>query len=352
MKLQQLQYLAAVMQNDLNVSAAAKRLRTSQPAVSKQIRQLEEELGVRVFVRAGRQFTGVTPMGHQVFDRAQSILRESRYISAIAQELRGEDTGTLSIGTTHTQARYVLPQIIRRFTASYPKIRLHLHQGTVEQIADMVQSDQIDFAMATGSKDLFGGWVLLPCYRWHRCVVVPQEHPLTRAGRLSLPELARHPLITYAFSLAGPAALQTVFADAGLSVQIALTAWDADVIKTYVRHGLGVGIVAQMALDPCEDADLVCIDVSHLLAAHTTWIGFSRGTLLRRCMYQFLQLCAPHLHRQAVIEAEICHSQAQVDALFAGVPLPLQTAGGQTAQNPAAPLRPAEPVPAAAPGPP
>ncbi len=327
MKLQQLHYLSAVVRSELNVSSAARQLHTSQPALSKQIRLLEEELGARIFARSGRQLTGITPLGQQIFSRVQSILRETRYIETLAQELRGEGSSSLSIGTTHTQARYVLPQIIRTFSNLYPKMKLHLHQGTAEQISSMVKSERIDLAIATGSRELFPDWVLLPWYHWYRCIVVPHQHPLAALRQPSLADLANYPLITYAFSLAGPDALQTIFAGSGLQPRIALTAWDADIIKTYVRCGLGVGIVAEMALDVGPNADLARLDARHLLPRHTTWIGFSRSGLLRGCMYDFMQLCAAHLDREAVLSAQKCSGPAEIDAMFASLPLPQYAAG-------------------------
>lgn len=323
MKLQQLHYLSAVIVSDLNVTAAARLLRTSQPALSRQIRLLEEELGTRIFARSGRQLTGLTPLGQHISNRAQSILRETRYLEGLALELRGDGSGSLSIGTTHTQARYVLPALVRKFSTDYPTMKLRLHQGTVEQIADLVKSNSIDLAIATGSKELFPDWALLPWYHWHRCIIVLRNHPLAALTRPSLTELSRYPLITYAFSLSGPAALQTLFAAHGLVPKIALTAWDADIIKTYVRQGLGVGIVADMALDNDLDGDLVRLDAQHLLAPHTTWIGFCRSSFLRHCMYDFLRLSADHLHREAVTRAQACLDQAQVDAQFASLNLPL-----------------------------
>ena len=324
MKLQQLRYLAAVAQNGLNITAAAEKLHTSQPAVSKQIKLLEDELGFRIFLRSGRTLTKITPAGQQVVDRAIRVLREVQNIKGISDEHRNEDRGVLSIGTTHTQARYVLPPVIQQFRAKYPEVRLHLHQGTSEQIAEMAALDRIDFAIATGSEDLFGNMVLLPAYRWHRQIVVPLDHPLAQVRKPTLKQVAAYPIVTYVFSFSGPSSLQQIFAKAGLPLNVALTARDADVIKTYVRLGLGVGIVADLAVDAREDRDLVALDGSHLFPEHTTWIGFSRGGLMRRYMYEFLQLFAPHLQRRLVDRALGAGSPEEVAALFADVELPLR----------------------------
>ena len=322
MKLHQLRYLAAVAQSGLNITAAAHKLHTSQPGVSKQIKLLEDELGFQIFVREGRNLTRITPVGQQVIDRALRILQEAQSIKDLSTELRDEGRGALSIGTTHTQARYVLPEVIQQFRGRYPQVRLNLHQGTSEQIAEMVAHDRIDCAIATGSEHLFSDLTLLPCYRWYRTVIVPKDHPLSTVGRLTYKVLAAYPLVTYTFSFAGPSSLHDAFARAGLTPNVAITARDADVIKTYVRLGLGVGIVARMAMSVTEDTDLVAIDASHLLPSHTTWIGFRRGTLLRKYMYDFAQLLAPHLDRRSVERAHRMTSAAEVAELFKDVELP------------------------------
>jgi LysR family transcriptional regulator, cys regulon transcriptional activator len=321
MKLHQLRYLAAVAQSGLNITAAAQKLHTSQPGVSKQIKLLEDELGFQIFVREGRNLTRITPAGQQVIERALRILQEAQSIRDMSTELRDEGRGSLSIGTTHTQARYVLPGVIRGFLARYPQVRLNLHQGTSEQIAEMVASDRIDCAVATGSEQLFGDLTLLPCYRWHRTVIVPRSHPLAEGGRLTFKALAAYPLITYTFSFTGPSSLHEAFAKAGLVPNVAITARDADVIETYVRLGLGVGIVAHMAVSE-QDPELKAIDASHLFAAHTTWIGFRRGTLLRKYMYDFAQLLAPHLERRLIERAHRAGSAEEVRQMFADVELP------------------------------
>ena len=321
MKLHQLRYLAAVAQSGLNITAAAQKLHTSQPGVSKQIKLLEDELGFQIFVREGRNLTRITPVGQQVIERALRILQEAQSIRDLSTELRDEGRGSLSIGTTHTQARYVLPSVIREFRSRYPNVRLNLHQGTSEQIAEMVAQDRIDCAIATGSEKLFADLTLMPCYSWHRAVVVPNTHPLANAGRLTLKALASYPIISYTFSFTGPSSLHDAFARSGLTPNVAITARDADVIKTYVRLGLGVGIVAHMAIDE-QDADLTVIEASHMFPAHTTWIGFRRGTLLRKYMYEFAQLLAPHLDRRLVDRAHRAASAEEAAALFATIKLP------------------------------
>ena len=324
MKLHQLRYLAAVAQSGLNITAAAEKLHTSQPGVSKQIKLLEDELGFQIFVRDGRNLSRVTPAGQQVIDRAVRILREVQNIKRLSDEFKDEARGSLSIATTHTQARYVLPDMIKQFRDQYPEVRLHVHQGTSEQIAEMASLDRIDFAIATGSQSLFDGYSLLPCYRWHRHVVVPKGHPLAKVKKPTLKQLASYPIITYVFSFSGPSSLHEIFAKEGLVPNVVLTARDADVIKTYVRLGLGVGIVASMAVEEREDSDLVRIDTSHLFPAHVTWIGFRRGGLLRKYQLDFMQLFAPHLTRRVIERAAGAATQADVDALVEGLDLPLR----------------------------
>lgn len=322
MKLHQLRYLAAVVQNGLNITAAARALHTSQPGVSKQIKLFEDELGFQVFEREGRNLTRVTPAGAQVVERALRILEETDNIRRLSAEFQDERRGSMSIGTTHTQARYVLPSIIKRFRADYPEVKLHLHQGTAEQIADLANADRIDFAIATGAQELFPGLALLPCYRWHRDIVVPREHPLATVTKPSLKQLSQYPLVTYNFSFSGKSSLRELFERAGLPLNVALTAQDADVIKTYVRIGLGVGIVACMTLDEQADADLVVIDGSQLLGEHITWLGVRRGRLLRGYMYDFMRLFAPQLTRRLVDQSLRAPDAAAVEQVFRSVRLP------------------------------
>jgi LysR family cys regulon transcriptional activator len=268
------------------------------------------------FPHAGRALIRPTPAGCKVIDRA------ARSIKSLAAELRKDDEGTLSIATTHTQARYVLPQVLRRFRDRYPKVRLHLHQGNPEQIADLASTDRIDFAIATGSSPVFSDLTRLPCYRWHRAIVVPHGHPLGEISRPTFADLANLPLVTYSFSFSGPSSLMELFADEGLTPNVALTAWDSDVIKKYVREGLGVGILANVAIDGEEDADLKVRDASHLFPVHTTWVGFRRGVLLRGFMYDFLEMLAPHLTTRQVQFAEAADSQESVERSFAGIKIP------------------------------
>jgi LysR family cys regulon transcriptional activator len=302
MKLRQLHYIYEVARRGLNVTAAADALFTSQPGVSKQIRLLEEELGVDIFVRSGKHLTEITPAGRRILEYTGRLLDEVENIRHIAQEFNQADRGTLSVVTTHTQARYALPPIITRFKEAYPKVALHLHQGSPEQIAKLAAEGEADFAIATEAMEHFDQLVMLPCYHWNRSLLMRPEHPLAKMRRPSLEDIAAHPIITYTFGFTGRSKLDQAFAAHGLHPNVVLTAVDADVIKTYVRLGLGVGIVATMAYDPKQDTDLVRVSADHLFEPSTTHIGFRRGMFLRGFMYDFIALFAPHLSRALIDE--------------------------------------------------
>jgi len=334
MKLQQLKYLLAIVDNGLNITAAADRLYTSQPGVSKQIKLLEEELGLQLFGRKGKSLNHVTRAGEQVVLRARTIMEEVEQIRRLAADFYQEVEGTLTIAATNTQARYVLPGIVRELRQQYPKVSLNLHQGTSDQIADMVTRNEIDFAIATGASDLFGDLLQIPGYHWDRIVLVPNGHELTRIDRqLTLKDLARHPLVSYVFSFDGETALKRTFARQGLDANVVFTARDADVIKTYVRMGFGIGIVASMAYEPDDNKHLTPIKVNGLFPRSTTWIGFRRNTVLRCYMADFIRLFAPHVNAEQIDKAARAASQHELDQLFKNTQLPTRngTCGCATA---------------------
>ena len=322
MKLQQLRYIWEVARHDLNVSATAESLYTSQPGVSKQIRSLEDELGVQIFQRSGKHLREITPAGKAILAVAGEILERAEGIRQIAQEFSDQRRGSLSIATTHTQARYMLPPVIRKFIREYPNVALHMHQGTPVQISELASRGTVDFAIATEALELFDNLVMMPCYRWNRSVVVPHGHVLTRQRRLTLEAIAEFPIVTYVFGFTGRSQLDRAFSSAGLAARVVFTATDADVIKTYVKLGLGVGIVASMAYNPDLDADLVSLPAGHLFEPSTTKIGCRRGMFLRGFMYDFIRLFAPHLTRQVVERAMNSRSQEELAALFADAELP------------------------------
>lgn len=323
MKLQQLKYIWEVAHHDLNVSATAQSLYTSQPGISKQIRLLEDELGVEVFARSGKHLTSITPAGEDILKLAGEVLKQISTIKKVAQEHSDPKRGSISIATTHTQARYVLPSVIKRFIDMYPEVSLHMNQGTPVQISEMASEGEVDFAIATEAMELFGNLVMMPCYRWNRSVIVPQDHPLAQPSALTLEHLAQFPIVTYVFGFTGRSKLDEAFQSKGLTPKVVFTATDADVIKTYVRLGLGVGIIASMAHDPAQDQDLVSLDAKHLFQPSTTKIGFRRGTFLRRFMYDFIQMFAPHLTSEIVDECLRHQNKSELDDLFKSIELPV-----------------------------
>ncbi|WP_409526094.1 HTH-type transcriptional regulator CysB [Nitrincola sp. MINF-07-Sa-05] len=322
MKLQQLRYIWEVARHDLNVSATAQSLYTSQPGISKQVRLLEDELGVEVFARSGKHLTRVTPAGEAILQIVGDILQKVDSIRQVAQEFSDEKKGTLSIATTHTQARYALPPAINEFIKMYPDVSLHMQQGTPMQISEMAADGEVDFAIATEAMSHFSDLIMMPCYHWNRSVVVPKDHPLAQVSKLTLEELARYPIVTYVFGFTGRSKLDDAFRDRGLTPRVVFTAVDSDVIKTYVRLGLGVGIVATMAFEAEQDKDLVALDASHLFEPSTTRIGFRKGTFLRGYMYDFIKLFAPHLTPEVVQKVLACANRHEVEEMFSGYDLP------------------------------
>jgi LysR family cys regulon transcriptional activator len=325
MKLQQLKYLLAIVDNGLNITAAADRLYTSQPGVSKQLKLLEEELGLQLFSRKGKSLSRVTRAGEQVVVRARTVMEEVEQIRRLAADFYQEEEGILTIAATNTQARYVLPGIVGELRHQYPKVSLNLHQGTSDQIADMMTRNDVDFAIATGSNDLFDDLLQIPGYHWDRIILVPNGHELTKIDReLTLQDLARHPLVSYVFSFDGETALKRTFAKQGLEANVVFTARDADVIKTYVRMGLGIGVVAGMAYEPDDHKHLTAIKVDGLFPRSTTWIGFRRNTVLRCYMADFIRLFAPHVSAEQIDQAARAVSQQELDQLFRNTRLPIR----------------------------
>lgn len=324
MKLQQLRYIVEVANHSLNVSATAESLYTSQPGISKQVRMLEDELGVQIFERSGKHLTQVTPAGRDILKISQEILAKVESIRSVAGQYTNPDEGTLNISTTHTQARYALPGVIRSFIKRYPKVSLHMHQGSPAQLSESVAKGTTDFAIATEALHLYQDLVMLPCYHWTRSMLVPKGHPLTELEHVGIAELAQYPLVTYTFGFTGRSELDSAFSRAGYEPRIVFTATDADVIKTYVRLGLGVGVIASMAIDPETDQDLVEIDGSHLFQFSTTKICFRRGIFLRSYMYDFMALFAAHLTRDVVDKALALKTPYEVEQLFDNIKLPVR----------------------------
>ena len=304
MKLQQLRYLQAVVKHGLNLSEAAVALHTSQPGISKQIRQLEDELGVDILVRNGKRVVDVTTPGHVVVDIVERVLQDIENLKQVGREFRDQAAGTLTVATTHTQARYSLPRVVSAFKQQYPNVRLTLKQGSPPQLAEMVMAGEADIAIATEALDQYPKLLALAGYQWRHCVVVPELHPLLKEKRITLEMLARYPIITYDTAFAGRSHIDEAFRAQGLAPDIVLSAVDSDVIKTYVELGLGIGIIAVVAFDENRDRLLRAIEVGHLFGTMTTRIAVRRGTTLRGYGYVFIELFSPLLKR-AVIDAAL-----------------------------------------------
>lgn len=303
MNLQQLRYVREAVRQRLNLTEAAKKLYTSQPGVSKQIKELEDELGVEIFVRRGKRLVALSEPGKLVVKVVERILSETENLRQVGREFRDRESGSLVIATTHTQARYALPRVVTAFKRRYPKVHLSLQQGSPPQLAEMVIGGDADIAIATESLALYPQLLALPGYTWNHCVVVPSRHPLARAPRLALEDLAPYPIITYDAAFTGRSHIDAAFAARELKPDIVLSAIDADVIKTYVELGMGVGIVATMAFDAKRDRSLRSLDAGHLFASNTTRVAVRRGGLLRGYAYAFIELFAPHLSRQLIEKA-------------------------------------------------
>ncbi|QQF76332.1 HTH-type transcriptional regulator CysB [Histophilus somni] len=320
MKIQQFRYIVEIVNQNMNVTDAANALFTSQPGISKQVRLLEDELGLEIFERNGKHIKGLTPAGARIVAVARELLVKTQNIKAIANEYTRPNCGVLRIATTNTQARYMLPSVIRRFSKQYPEVSLHIHQGSPTQIYDALLFGEVDFAITTEAQYLFDDVVLLPCYMWNRSVIVKPEHPLAQCKKLTIEALGQYPLVTYTFGFTGGSDLDYAFNSAGLLPNIVFTATDADVIKTYVRLGLGVGIMASMAHTEA-DKDLVAIDASHLFQSSMTQIAFKHGIFLRNYMYDFIQYFSPHLTRTLVEQAERLRDNNAVKKLFEHIQL-------------------------------
>ncbi|MGZ8252721.1 MAG: CysB family HTH-type transcriptional regulator [Methylophilaceae bacterium] len=307
MKLHQLRYVHEVARQGLNISTAAEALHTSQPGVSKQIQLLEEELNLQIFQRNGKRLVSVTEPGKIILGLAERVMHEMENIKRVGDEFTHEESGSLTIATTHTQARYRLPPAVKAFMEMYPKVKLTIHQGNPTQVAEQVASGEADIGLATDAISNYEKLLCIPSYQWNRCVVTPHDHPLLRDPPLTLKKITQYPLITYDFAYTGGSLVSKVFAEAGLQPNVVLTAIDADVIKTYVTLGLGIGLLATMAYDPERDSNLAMIDASHLFPQSTTYLGIRRDAYLRGYVYGFIKLLAPEFDQKAVTAALKSH---------------------------------------------
>jgi len=303
MNLKQLQLICEMVKNDFNVSRTAEALFSTQPGISTQMKSLEDELNVKLFKRNGKRITGLSEAGERIFSLAESTLQNVKTIKQIGQEFSSKDKGSLSIATTHTQAKYALPPVISQFSKKYPKVQLQIHQGSPSQICDMVIHGEADFAIATESISQHEKLATLPVYKWNRCVIAPLEHPILELQDISLQDIVKYPIVTYDFAFTGRTAINKAFNEQNLVPNIVLTAIDSDIIKTYVDIGLGIGLLASMAYNPETDKKLGTIDVAHLFEDSVTFIGFRRGQFIREYMYDFLHSFSDNLTREAIDKA-------------------------------------------------
>lgn len=303
MKFHQLRYVHEVVRQQLNISAASEALHTSQPGVSKQIQLLEEELGLQIFQRNGKRLVGITEPGRKIVGLAARVMLDMQNIKRVGDEYSQEDRGELTIATTHTQARYRLPAAVKQFMAQYPNVKLTIHQGNPSQVTEQVAAGEADIGIATENISKDERLSCLPCYEWNRCLVVPPGHPLLEKKNLGLKDLVNYPLITYDFAFTGGTLVSKVFHDAGLQPNVVFTAIDADVIKTYVNLGLGIGLIANMAYDDTRDAPLKSLDCSHLFPNSTTYLGVRRDAFLRDYMLNFITMLSPQYDKRSVQRA-------------------------------------------------
>lgn len=300
MKLHQLRYISEVVKQSLNVSQAADKLHTSQSGVSKQIQLLEEELKLQIFRRKGKRLIELTEPGLIIVNLAERTLREMDNIKRVGEEFSHEKSGSLTIATTHTQARYRLPEAVKTFMLRFPEVKLQIHQGNPTQVSEQVASGEADIGIATEAISSYDKLLCLPCYQWNRCVIAPHTHPVLADTPLTLAKIAQFPLITYDFAFTGGSLVSRVFSKENLTPNVVLTAIDADVIKTYVNLGLGIGLLANMAYDFERDANLGIVDASHLFPPSTTYLGLRRDAYLRGYVYGFIGILAPQYDRDAV----------------------------------------------------
>jgi LysR family cys regulon transcriptional activator len=300
MDIRQLRSLVTLVECEFSVSRAAERLHLVQSAVSQHLSRLEEELGVHLLRRHGKRLQGLTEAGEQVLAYAQRTLSDLRNIQDIGREHTDQGSGVLRIGTTHTQARYVLPTVIKAFRDTYPDVELQIHQGTPQQLVEMAAREAVDFSICTEALAEHPELVAIPCYQWNRCLIALPGHPLLQRRRITLKALCEHPLITYVFGFTGRGNFSGSFRKAGLTPRVVLSAADTDVIKTYVREGMGIGIIATLAYAPGEDDDLVMRDLSGLFPWEVTKIAYQRDKYLRQFQRRFIELFRAFIDRQAI----------------------------------------------------
>lgn len=300
MNFQQLRIVRETVRRGFNLTEVANALFTSQPGVSKNIKDLEDELSIELFTRRGKRLIGLTKPGEELIATVENILRESQNLRSIAEQLSSREQGNLTLATTHTQARYALPEVVKHFKERYPRVHLAMHQCSPREIAGMLVAGEADIGIATEGLDKLPELVSFPCYEWHHGIIVPPDHPLTKVARLRLADLSEYPIITYHAGFTGRSHIDRAFAAAGLGIDVVLSAIDADVIKTYVEVGLGIGIIASMAFNPAKDSSLRLLDADTLFEGNTTRLAFPRGIFLRDYARHFVSMFAPKVDAQTL----------------------------------------------------
>jgi len=312
MKLQQLKYLLAIVENNFNITTAAERIYTSQPGISKQLKLLEDELNLKIFRRNGKQLAGLTDTGEQVVQHARKALQAVENIKRLSEERNKVEDGQFRLATTQTQAKYVLPTVLRRFHQSYQNLTIDIQQASVEHLTQLLLNQKIDFAIASDNQSLHPDIVKIPCFEWDRVVLFPQDHPLGDLNKITLKDIARYPIVTYREPSSGDSGLIKTMNQNNLIANVVFTARDADVIKTYVREKLGIGIIAEMAYDNKIDHDLISYSTKSILPRCTTWIAFNKNLLIRQYMLTFVEYFAPHLDRD-IISQYLSKSKSEVE---------------------------------------
>ena len=325
MTLTQFKYLLSIVDNKLNITKAAESSNTSQPGISKQIKLLEDELGAFIFARKGKKITALTSFGEEVLWYAKKILQDVDNIKLLSDQISDIDEGVLTLATTSAQARYILPEVIQVFKEDFPKVKLELKLGSSEQIREMVIANEVDLAIATDLEGVSTDLVLLPAYHWFNAIIAPLDHPIKKdLKKLNIRRLAKEPLVTYAFSVGPDTSFTETFNKKNLSPNIVFAARDADIIKTYVKMGMGIGVISGMAYECDDHEDFIAVSGENIFPKCTTYFGFRRGMILSRYAMSFINLFAEHLNPKLIMKAAETKTQDEVNPLFSKIELPVK----------------------------
>ena len=325
MTLTQFKYLLSIVDNKLNITKAAESSNTSQPGISKQIKLLEDELGAFIFARKGKKITALTSFGEEVVWYAKKILQDVDNIKLLSDQISDVDEGVLTLATTSAQARYILPEVIQVFKDDFPKVKLELKLGSSEQIREMVIKNEVDLAIATDLEGVSGDLVLLPAYHWFNAIIAPLDHPIKKdLKKLTIRRLAKEPLVTYAFSVGPDTSFTETFNKKNLIPNIVFAARDADIIKTYVKMGMGIGVISGMAYECDDHEDFIAVSGENIFPKCTTYFGFRRGMILSRYAISFINLFAEHLNPKLIMKAAEAKTQDGINQLFSKIELPVK----------------------------